>query len=249
MANARIPGPLRADDFLSRPSGRIQRVAGHVVTGVSEHRNTAGPIGLNRRRIRVADVGKKDSQTTLDPTQRRSDEGSNNLLITETDVHGWRHKGFRDKVQQALTRLSLETPGNNLYNNVLKGPMKVTIQPSFQQTTDGAITKRNGNEIIIQIDDDITDTSFHFLDTKRGKIIPDPFHDIVAHELIHAFRIAHSVANPQGPPSSPGYPNLEEQVTVSYENIIRKSFNEPLRPSYDGIDNRGMEGPPSNEVP
>jgi hypothetical protein len=174
-----------------------------------------------------------------------------NLIISETDEHGLPHghRGFDNKVQQALNKLASEEPGRNLWINVSTGPMKVTIRPSMvpRSIKEAATTRKIGNEIFIEIDTDITDESFLFYDPKGGKI-KDPFYVIVAHELIHAYRIAHSEDVYDRPATSAKFPNLEEERTVNYENIIRKSFGESDRPAYEGVDTRGMEGPP-DEIP
>ena len=165
--------------------------------------------------------------------------------ITHTPI--W---NFKETVERDLATLESTPEGADLVRQIYYGSNKVTIRPTFERIRGGAQTTPvgprlpNGSDAIITVEASLQDGDIKVYDSKL-KLIPDPRHIIIAHELVHGLHITTGKVETKPAHSrdyiSPDDPG-EEEKTISTghpsENTIRKAEKLPLRRGDDGVDTR-----------
>jgi hypothetical protein len=167
-------------------------------------------------------------------------------MITEEDEIGGRHPGFANAVHLHLAEIASTPTGNLLYRLVYWGFHEIRIRPGITGSPihGGARTKiHDGGIVIITLDPDLTDHDIKVFD-HRGRSLDMPVYLLLAHELVHAYRIVSGlfINDPRSPPKEDMYIHRDEELTITSkhlsENRIRKERKLRLRHGSLGIDLR-----------
>jgi hypothetical protein len=185
------------------------------------------------------------------------ESGSGNLVITEKDMNGKDHAGFKNNMLTQCGKLLSQPTGRSVVVNLLAGSTnKVTVRPSAAKMYGGGNAIRvggadalekpggqagSGSGTIIQIDPSLKDEDIRVND-KDGNEISDPVFIILGHEMIHAQHNRAGRNRRDQAATSGDYSNKEEEQTVATgpttEKDLRSEHGLKARHGSGGRDTR-----------
>jgi NleD-like pathogen effector protein (putative zinc metallopeptidase) len=172
---------------------------------------------------------------------------SGKIKISEGDLDGKPHPGFKALVLQRLANLLSQPKGRELVSGLVEGGQMVVIRPSRQRHEGGADTEGFGDGkspegCSVEMDPDLNDDTLKVFDNS-GAEIQEPAFLTLGHELIHARHLAAGKAEWGERPDDSSYGDKEEEQTIAdgdlTENDLRAEHDLPSRHGHTGEDTRG----------